>query len=134
MAAVGGAGIPQGSLVTITVVLTAVGLPLESVSLVLAVDWIMYEQLFFCPRYTSVAEENFLTSESASCLRVGIASGPSSTCWPTASVWVWCTTCAEMTFRRPVLQKNAPFKEIISFYLSSRTSAPRSNYSNCTLI
>lgn len=47
MAAVGGAGIPQGSLVTITVVLTAVGLPLESVSLVLAVDWIMYEQLFF---------------------------------------------------------------------------------------
>jgi proton glutamate symport protein len=38
LAAVGAAGIPMAGLVTITIVLTAVGLPLEGVGLILAVD------------------------------------------------------------------------------------------------
>jgi len=41
LASIGAAGIPMAGLVMITVVLTAVGLPLEGVGLILAVDRIL---------------------------------------------------------------------------------------------
>jgi proton glutamate symport protein len=41
LASIGAAGIPMAGLVMITVILTAVGLPLEGVGLILAVDRIL---------------------------------------------------------------------------------------------
>ena len=40
-AAVGAAGIPQAGLVTMMIVLTAVGLPTDDIALILAVDWFL---------------------------------------------------------------------------------------------
>lgn len=40
-AAVGAAGVPQAGLVTMVIVLTAVNLPTEDVTLILAIDWLL---------------------------------------------------------------------------------------------
>jgi len=41
-AAIGAAGVPQAGLVTMVIVLTAVGFPTDDVALVLAIDWLLY--------------------------------------------------------------------------------------------
>jgi len=40
-ASIGAAGVPQAGLVTLIIVLSAVGLPAEDVTLILAVDWLL---------------------------------------------------------------------------------------------
>ena len=41
-AAVGAASVPEGGLVTLVIVLNAVGLPTQDLGLLLAVDWLVY--------------------------------------------------------------------------------------------
>jgi len=41
LAAIGAAGIPEAGLVTMLIVLNAVGLPLELIGLVLPIDWLL---------------------------------------------------------------------------------------------
>ena len=40
-ASVGAAGVPQAGLVTLLIVLTAIGLPTDNIALILAVDWLL---------------------------------------------------------------------------------------------
>lgn len=40
-AAIGAAGVPQAGLVTMTIVLTAVGLPINEITLILSIDWFL---------------------------------------------------------------------------------------------
>ena len=41
VASIGAAGIPQAGLVTLVIVMTAIGLPSDKISLILAVDWFL---------------------------------------------------------------------------------------------
>ena len=40
-AAIGAAGIPSAGLVTMAIVLTAVGLPVDDIRLIIAIDWFL---------------------------------------------------------------------------------------------
>lgn len=40
-ASIGAAGVPQAGLVTMVIVLSAIGLPAEDVTLIIAVDWLL---------------------------------------------------------------------------------------------
>ena len=40
-AAIGAAGVPEAGLVTMVIVLTAVGLPTDDIGLIVAVDWFL---------------------------------------------------------------------------------------------
>ena len=40
-AAIGAAGIPQAGVVTMAIVLTAVGLPVDEITLILPIDWFL---------------------------------------------------------------------------------------------
>ena len=54
-ASIGAAGVPQAGLVTLIIVLSAVGLPTEDVTLILAIDWLLYVLSLYLAFYDSLA-------------------------------------------------------------------------------
>jgi len=56
-AAIGAAGIPSAGLVTMAIVLTAVGLPVEEVTLVIPIDWFLYVDFIYII-HTIIVETN----------------------------------------------------------------------------
>lgn len=47
LASIGAASVPQAGLVTMVIVLSAIGLPAEEATKVLAIDWLMYVNRIF---------------------------------------------------------------------------------------
>ena len=53
-AAIGAAGVPEAGLVTMVIVLTAIGLPTDEIGLIFAVDWFLWvsPSLFIMIKWT----------------------------------------------------------------------------------
>ena len=54
LASIGAASVPSAGLVTMLLVLTAVGLPTNDISLIIAVDWLLYVSIFFELKYIEI--------------------------------------------------------------------------------
>lgn len=83
LASIGAASVPSAGLVTMLLVLTAVGLPTKDVSLIVAVDWLLYP--FSTPPLLLLPP---LTGRG----RTGTGSGRPSTWWATRTGRGSCTT------------------------------------------
>lgn len=92
LASVGAASIPSAGLVTMLLILTAVGLPTQDISLLVAVDWLLWVLTYIyvvgCVLISQCETIRFSDSLSS-----GIDSGPQWTWWVTPTVQASCTTC-----------------------------------------
>ncbi len=60
LASIGAAAIPSAGLVTMIIVLTSVGLPPEDITLIVAVDWLLYDLLYIFGLYLNFVSCNLL--------------------------------------------------------------------------